>query len=167
MKRPLSTLVFGILNLVFAAWGLLSLVSSAAMLLSCSAGNAAGNPVIKLVLDNPNYWLFLKISMIAGLAAIVVLALAGVGLLLLKGWGRQLSIIYAVYSIFAAIVGTAINYHFFVAPIIENASKTPSGPAHRGDNRRRLRLRRLLGPDLPDPSPDLHVSPQCCGGVER
>jgi len=127
MKRPVSTLVFGILNLVFAAWGLLALAMMAAMMFS-SAPGAAGNPVIKLMQDSPGYMLFMKASAILGLAAIIVLALAGVGLLLLKNWGRQLSIVYAVYGIFATIVGFAVNYSFVTAPLLEKASTMPSGP---------------------------------------
>jgi hypothetical protein len=52
---------------------------------------------------------------------------AGIGLLMLKPWARTLSIVYAIYSILQAIVGTIINYFLLVRPLIEQAQNS-SGP---------------------------------------
>ena len=49
------------------------------------------------------------------------------GLLLVKEWGRHLSIAYAVYGIIMAIVGTAANVAF-LSPLVERASHMPMGP---------------------------------------
>ena len=59
-------------------------------------------------------------------------ALAGVGLLMLKPWGRYLSIGYSLYAIVAGIVGVVANYYFLVTPLLDNASQMPAGPEKIG-----------------------------------
>ncbi len=129
MQRPVSTVVFGVLNLAFAAMGLLSFIMTVPMLLSRDA--ARGNPIVELAQNNPGYGLFMKISMPVGIAAMVVLLLAGVGLLLLKPWGRRLSIVYGLYGVVAGIVGVALNCHFLL-PLLAKAAEMPAGPARAG-----------------------------------
>jgi uncharacterized protein with PQ loop repeat len=132
MGRPVSTIVFGILNLAFAVWGFFGVLVTAAMLLIPQLGNAVQNPVLQLLHKNANYALFMRISLPVNVVGLVVLALAGVGLLMLKPWGRYLSIIYAVYAILAGIVGIVANYYFVVLPLMENTLRMPAGPEQAG-----------------------------------
>ncbi len=128
MKRPTSVLVFGILNLVFAAMGVFGILTLAAVMLTPQSPAMQKaiqqNPVLQLIQRNPDYAMFMKISTLAEGGAMVVLALAGVGLLLLWSWGRHLSTLYAVYAIIAVMIRAMVNYHFVIAPMLE---KMPHG----------------------------------------
>ena len=132
MKRPTSVLVFGILNLAFAAMGVFGLLATAAMMFAPQSAAMQqalqNNPVMQLIQKNPDYALFTKISTLAGGAAIMALALAGVGLLLLWPWGRYLSILYAFYAIIAGMIGAMVNYHFIFGPMLEKFSHARPGP---------------------------------------
>jgi len=57
-----------------------------------------------------------------------VLCLAGIGLLMLRPWGRLLSIAYAVFAIISVIVNTAVNYYFLLAPMMDKQAALPPGP---------------------------------------
>ena len=51
------------------------------------------------------------------------MALAGVGLLRLKSWGRKLSIGYAIYAIVFTIISSAANFMFLFRPMMEEAQQ--------------------------------------------
>ena len=131
MPRPVSTLVLGILNLVFGAMGLLGIAMTIAMMFIPQPKSPNPNPFMRLIQENEGYALFMKISVPLGLVASVVLLLAGVGLLRLRLWGRHLSIGYAIYAIIAAVVGAAANCYFLM-PLLEKASRMPAGPEQMG-----------------------------------
>jgi hypothetical protein len=124
MQRPTSVTVFGILNLVFAAFGFVGLLISLVLFF---VPESSENHVVKLIHSSPAYAAYLKISIGLGLLACLALLAAGIGLLMLKPWARTLSIVYAIYSILQAIVGTIINYFLLVRPLIEQAQNS-SGP---------------------------------------
>ena len=133
MPRPVSTLVLGILNLVFGAMGLLGIAMTMAMVFipQPKSPSPNPNPFMGLIQENEGYALFMKISVPLGLVASVVLILAGVGLLRLRSWGRHLSIGYAIYAIIAAIVGAAANCYFLM-PLVQKALRMPGGPEQMG-----------------------------------
>ena len=62
MNRPVSTIVFGILNFAFAVFGFLGLLMTAAMVFIPQVGNAMQNPILELLQKNANYALFMEIS---------------------------------------------------------------------------------------------------------
>ena len=114
------------------------------------------NPVLQLIQRNPDYAMFMKISTLAEGGAMVVLALAGVGLLLLWSWGRHLSTLYAVYAIIAVMIRAMVNYHFVIAPNAgEDAARAPYARASRGDRRDGGRI--VFRHDLPGAPADLYV----------
>ncbi len=84
MHRPTSVTVFGILNLLLAAWGLLGAVISALMFLVPQPQMGLKNPALELIQKNQAYAIFLKVSLVVGAVAAIVLAVAGVGLLMMK-----------------------------------------------------------------------------------
>jgi hypothetical protein len=122
MNRPVVLTVFGILNLVFAAWGVCGGLFGAAVFL-VPQGAGARNPVLEIMHANPGFMAFQKLTILLGLVAAIVLAVAGIGLLMVKPWGRSLSIGYAIYAIVMAIVGTAASYVWLVAPLMERAGR--------------------------------------------
>jgi D-alanyl-lipoteichoic acid acyltransferase DltB (MBOAT superfamily) len=121
MKRPTSVTVFGILNIVFAAFGLFGLLASVFLFFPQAA--ASKNPVVQLIHDHAAYAAWLKFSLALGLVAVVAKLAAGIGLLQLKPWGRRLSIIYAIYAMVMVVVGGVVNYFLLVRPLLEQAAQ--------------------------------------------
>lgn len=130
MERPTSVTVFGILNIVFAALGMLGIL----MMMTMFSGHFEDlkNPVFKLIHDNPGYALWVKISAGLGLAGSGVLLACGIGLLALQSWARFLSIAYSIYTLFLSTAGMVINYIYIVQPLIEKAHENP-GPESAGE----------------------------------
>lgn len=128
MQRPASVTVFGILNIVFAAFGVFGVIASVALFYLPADSN---NPVIKLIHESPAYAAWLKICIPLGMLTCLVLLTAGIGLLLLKPWARVLSMAYAIYAILFGILGMVVNFVFLVQPMLEQARQQP-GPEAAG-----------------------------------
>jgi hypothetical protein len=129
MQRPVSVTVFGILNIVFAAFGLFGVL--ALLLLFAAVGNDTHNPVIQLIHDNATYAAWLKISIVLGLGVSGALLAAGIGLLQLRPWARRLSIAYAIYGLVMIPLGTVVNCVFLLPPLLEQA-RQHQGPEAAG-----------------------------------
>jgi hypothetical protein len=125
MQRPVSVNVFGILNIVFALFGFFSAIGAVGLLSATDA--AQNNPVVRIMLENPTYAAWMKLSIPLGLVASVVLLATGIGLLRLKSWARKLSIAYAIYAILFGIAGTVISYLFLVRALLAEAQQS-QGP---------------------------------------
>lgn len=128
MKRPTSVTVFGILNIVFAAFGVFGLIASIAVF---SLPASSNNPVIRIMNEQPGYAAWLKISIPLGFLSCMALLAAGIGLLLLKGWARMLSIGYGIYAIIFGFLGMILNFVFLVRPMLEHA-RQQHGPEAAG-----------------------------------
>jgi len=128
MQRPTSVTIFGILNIVFAALGVLGLIASIALFFMPSDSN---NPVIKIMHENAAYALWLKVCIPLGVLSCAALLAAGIGLLRLKPWARKLSIGYAIYAIVFGIVGMVVNFIFLVEPMVKEA-QNQQGPEAAG-----------------------------------
>jgi hypothetical protein len=128
MQRPTSVSVFGILNIIFACFGVIGILGSIAMFY---LPNNSNNPVLKIMQDNPTYAAFMKISIPLGILSSVMLLTAGIGLLNLKNWARLLSIGYAIYAILFGVLGAVLNFLFIIRPLLEKASQQ-QGPEAAG-----------------------------------
>jgi hypothetical protein len=126
MQRPTSVTVFGILNIVFAGFGILAVGATIIMLVVASPESA--NPTMQLIENNPAYSMWLKFSIPLGIAAVAVLLTSGIGLLKLKSWARTLSIIYAIYALIQLFITTGVNYIYLFQPMMEKA-RNEGGPA--------------------------------------
>jgi hypothetical protein len=122
MKRPAVVTVFGILNLVFAVFGVFGLIASVIMFFIMPVADT-NNPVLRLVHDNPAYASWIKLTLGLGMVGIAIELAAGIGLLKLKPWGRQLAIVFAIFSIFVDVVGMVGNYFYMMRPLIEQAQQ--------------------------------------------
>ena len=130
MQRPTSVTVFGILNLVFGALGLCGTAWSLTMFFGPFAKEMAkGNPVLQKMQANPAFGVYSNVSAGLGFVFTLVLLAGGVGLLRMRPWGRTASIVYGVYGIIAAVVGSAVAFLFILAPLLQEAEKLP--PAER------------------------------------
>jgi hypothetical protein len=121
MQRPAAVTVFGILNIVLAVLGIFGLIGS--MMLFLPQAASLHNPVIQIIHDHPAYSEWMNFSTGLGLLASGAKLLAGIGLLQLKSWGRQLSIIYSIYAIVMVVVGAVVNYLFLMRPLLEQAQQ--------------------------------------------
>jgi hypothetical protein len=126
MQRPVSVTVFGILNIVFAAWAICGTVFTGVILFAGGPG-AQQNPMLKIMEDDPFLSVWTRVSIPLAVAAGGALLAAGIGLLLLKEWGRKLSIGYAIYAIVMGLFGLAINL-IFVFPRLMNVAGAARGP---------------------------------------
>ncbi len=114
MQRPTSVTVFGVLNLVFSVWGLGALAFAAFFLLTDLFPTPEGLQPTGLA---SAYQVF---SFVWGFGGSVVLAVCGVGLLLMRPWARVLAIAYAVFTIVMTIVNTTATYFLITRPMIEH-----------------------------------------------
>jgi hypothetical protein len=131
-SRPASLIVFGILNILFGVLGLCGTAGSAAMfLVELPSDPAVPNPVLELLKTDATYRLFMQVALVLGGLMALVLIVAGIGLLLAKGWGRTLSIGYAWYAILAGILGMIVNWMYLIQPTMA-AMKDAQGPAAMG-----------------------------------
>ena len=134
MKRPTSVTVFGILNIVFAVVGMCGVALTAAQPAIQQAMEQAAkddgqevqqDPVQKLLADDPKVRLITNISTGSGAVVSLVLLISGVALLLMKPWGRTLSIVYAVYDILSKIAFSALNF-WFIQSALEGQEEVPA-----------------------------------------
>ena len=125
MQRPTSVTVFGILNLVFGALGLCGVgfgVFGLVIMANLLEGEMPPNPQFDM-LQNPAYQAYTYVVLGLNLIAAIVLAIAGIGLLKLKSWGRSLSIGYGAYAIIMQLVGLAVAFLFVVKPMMDAAEQ--------------------------------------------
>ena len=127
MQRPTSVTVFGVLNIVFGALGLVGMIFSAIALLVLPTHSTANNPVLEVMRNSPGYLLWMKITLPIGILVCGITIVAGIGLLNLKSWGRTLSVAYGIYGIVAGVLGVILNFVFIMQPLMEQASQK-SGP---------------------------------------
>ena len=134
MKRPTSVTVFGILNIVFAVIGMCGVAVTAAQPAIQQAMEQAAkddgqevqqDPVQKLLADDPKVRLITNISTGSGAVVSLVLLISGVALLLMKPWGRTLSIVYAVYDILSKIALSALSF-WFIQSALEGQEEVPA-----------------------------------------
>jgi hypothetical protein len=132
MNRSVLLLVFGILNLAFAAMGLIGVAMSLAML-SLPKGPGVENMMVDVMRQNPQYMAYQQYCALPlGFLFSLLLAGAGVGLLKAKSWGRILSLIWSVCSIAMAVINGIVMYSWLFEPLMDRAAQMPEGPEKFG-----------------------------------
>jgi hypothetical protein len=117
MQRPTSVTVFGILNIVFGVFGLLgTAVNVLMMFINADAATVQANPILQLQQQQPFFAAMMKINVVLGFVASIVLIIAGIGLLYMRSWARKVSIGYAIYSIVSVILFMAL-IGWFLMPL--------------------------------------------------
>jgi hypothetical protein len=120
MQRPVSVTLFGILNFVFAAFGVVGLIASFALF---SVPTDSANSVIKLMHEGPAYATWLKICIPLGLLGCAALLATGIGLLGLKPWARNLTMAYAIYAIIFCLTAMTVNLLLMAQPMFESVPR--------------------------------------------
>lgn len=114
MHRPASITVFGILNIVLGALGIVAPFVSIAL-----SGLLKNDPVFRLMQENEGFQLYQKVAIPIGLVVSIALLICGVGLLRLRPWARLWAIIYSYYVIVASVVNPVISYYVYLRPMME------------------------------------------------
>ncbi|MBX9787651.1 MAG: hypothetical protein K2Y37_01945 [Pirellulales bacterium] len=96
MPRPVSVIIFGALNLVFGAFSLLGVAIQLVVVLGFANQ-------MQPEFDGVYGW-YQTIMTPIGVAAVFAQIGSGVGLLLLKQWGRKLALGFAVYMMLASVL---------------------------------------------------------------
>jgi len=122
MERPTIVSAFGILNIAFAAGRLVKLLLYIPIHARAVAHH--GSTLTRTLQENPYYALWSKCAVPLGFLSIVLLLVAGIGLLRMEPWARKLSIVYGVYAILATVASTVVNIVFVVQPLLSRASVT-------------------------------------------
>lgn len=116
-QRPMPATVFGILNIVFGSLGLL-----------CSPlsfiGAFAAEKVIQYA---PPFKIWLAVGAVVGVFAAGWLLASGIGLLRLRKWALNGSLIYAWFAIVWAILGTVMNIIALVGGMVTLAPEALPG----------------------------------------
>lgn len=128
--KPASITVFGILNIVFGLLGLCGVVGAvAAFFLPIAPGTEL--PAAKLM-QNEAYRIFMFITIPLGFIATVALVAGGIGMLQDKGWGRTLSVWYAIYTLVSGFIGILVNLFLVMLPTLQMLDGLPAGPEKAG-----------------------------------
>jgi len=115
--RPRSATVFGILNIVFSACGVIGTITTVAALTTRS-----DNPALKMIQDQPVYMAWTKISIPLSLVMMAMLLTSGIGLLRMKPWARKLSIGYGIVAIIAGLCSMILTFLYIVQPVLQEAA---------------------------------------------
>jgi len=137
MGRPTSTLVFGILNIIAAVFGvcgigfyiLLRAGTLQRLLEKVAEADTAilEDPTLQLLESNTAYRLFLDTATVLGTIGVIVLLTSAIGLLAMKPWARVVTIAYGVFRIVMVVFVTIVTVVLIVFPTLEATSGT-DGP---------------------------------------
>lgn len=119
-ERPTAVLVFGILNVVFGSFWMVCTPFSVLFLLMPTQGLPNANPAFRL-LEDPRYREFALVQGITNIGLAAVMFAAGIGLLMMKRWGRALSFTYVAARFLEQIVGAVFTYVVLLGPMVEAA----------------------------------------------
>ena len=132
-QRPIAGTVFGILNLVLGLLGLCGVAFSAVVIfVPLDPQLVERNPGLRFMHENASYRLFTQVSILVGFVAIIAQMVGGLGLLLQKPYGRQLSIGYAIYGLLAGVVSLVISWLIVYPGMVEQVNRLPPGPERSG-----------------------------------
>lgn len=132
-EKPVAGIVFGILNLLFGTLGICGIAFSSLMFfIPLDPDMVRQNPALQLLQDNQFYKLFMQASIVVGGVFTFVLIGAGVGLLMMKSFGRTLSIWYGWYGIISTVLTAVVNVFIVFPALIDHMNNMPQGPAQAG-----------------------------------
>jgi hypothetical protein len=131
MARPKIVTTFGVLNLLFALFGGCGQVL-AIPILRLEAGSHPENRAYDPLVARPVLLACLKVVIVGSLLLAAVLAASGVGLLLMKPWGRRLALVYGWLSVALAVAGIVLNATAYFPALFDQAWMMPDEPGRAG-----------------------------------
>jgi hypothetical protein len=106
--RPVSLILFGILNIGYGLFNLLSLLFLQ-VVENVSKSNST-SALAKALQTDPSQLHLMWVTGVIGAVAGLVLVAAGVGLLLRKNWGRVTSLAWAAFDILMVLVTLPLSW---------------------------------------------------------
>jgi hypothetical protein len=134
MERPKSITVFGVLNIILGALGLLNGlcgIVAQGVLESLRREPNFRNPLLDQMEQVPFLKAWTIIGLGLGLITSAVLLAAGIGLLQRKRWGRLLSVGYSLCGLIWSALGSVVNVVYIWRPILSQLDQT-QGPERLG-----------------------------------
>src|SRR5580658_4775603 len=104
-QRPMSTLIFGILNI---GYGLLYKLGGIVATVIMSRIKMPGNAGMEAMQADPTIVAYTKFMLPLGVVLALALVACGIGLLFLKNWARLGSMFWSVLEIVSVVVGTIV-----------------------------------------------------------
>jgi len=123
-ERPISTLIFGILNIAFGLWDLASPLLAALFAHLKFSSQAS----VSALQSDPAYVALTKFSVWTSVVFGVALVAFGIGLLLLKNWARLGSIVFAVVDIVFVAVGSVLGWSFMKVAVEQAMAQAHGAP---------------------------------------
>lgn len=120
MNRPTSVTVLGILGIVLGVLGVLGALSVPFSLMALAHLSETAPQDTPATSGVALAWMYLSVGLkLVGTAALLT---AGIGLLRLRPWARILTLSWAGYAIFIALVDALIAYTYVAKPAVAEAS---------------------------------------------
>lgn len=119
-ERPLTATLFGVLNLVFGCFGILSSVMGAAIFAAMAYDVLPGADTQPTGMDHPAVLGVNYANLVLGLILSVVLIISGVGLLKFKPYGRTLANYYGALTIGSVVISLIVHTIFVVVPATQS-----------------------------------------------
>jgi hypothetical protein len=115
MQRPTSVTVFGVLNVIFGALGLIG-VAITAVALFVVRERGGQDPLLGM---NAAWDSWTKASLLLGGVAVVLLLVSGIGLLSMRPWGRSWAVGYAIYGVIVGVLGVVVPAMILARPALQ------------------------------------------------
>ena len=126
MKRPVSVLVFGIINIIFGVFGVLGFAGHLVVKLELiPIPGVKEHPVMQLMAANASYALYIEVLAILGFVAAILIIAASIGMFQLKPWARAVTIGWCTYSVLITILGAVVNHVMVTQPTLAEAGDGP------------------------------------------
>lgn len=117
-RKPTAVTVFGVLNIVFGALGLLCSPIGIVGIMMPQPGGPVYSAAMKV---------FMLFSSGLGLVMAAVLLAAGIGLLNLKQWARQTSYFYGWFAVIWGVLGTVITLVMMISALSGASGEAAAG----------------------------------------
>jgi hypothetical protein len=125
-QRPISVLVFGILNIGYALWKVVGLLLMGVAMRM----NLRGNSALSAMTSDPTYQAWTHFSVVIGIVFAIILIASGIGLLLMQNWARILAIVYSVLEIIVVAVGAVVSQRIMAQAMTTQIRGAPAGMVH-------------------------------------
>jgi hypothetical protein len=114
--------VFGILNLAWFGMAICGGVMALPML-TLEVGEQHDNVAFRVLAENEFALRWTQVMTVVGSLAACLLLAGGIGLLMRRAWGRRLSLVWAFFALLTGLVGTAVSWLYYLAPLMEQAKE--------------------------------------------
>lgn len=125
--RPVTATVFGVINIIFGAMGILGAIAAFA-LMAATASGALPQPDLPEAFQNPMIQTSQSVSNVISGILSIALIVAGVGLLKFRPWGRSMSIWIAIVNLVLLVLMIGLQIAILAPAAGDMSNLDPSNP---------------------------------------